>query len=93
LSREIEINGQGFVFHKMKNKLLVASQGLEQQGNTVTIATPERAFLDMIYFCGAMYFDNLRPLDREAIERILPVYDSKILTQRVTKILDNDRFK
>ena len=49
LSREVEIDNQAFSFRKIKNELLVSSQGIEQKGNTVTIATPERAFLDMLF--------------------------------------------
>jgi hypothetical protein len=90
LSREVEIGGQIYAFRKIKNELLVSMQGVEQQGNVVTIATPERAFLDMLYLNGAMYFDNLRPLNREKIEQILPVYNSKILIKRVNKILKDN---
>jgi hypothetical protein len=93
LNREVEIDGQIYAFRKIKNELLVSQQGIEQQGNTVTIATPERAFLDMLYLNGAMYFDNLRPLNREKMEQILPIYNSKILTKRVYKILKDNGFE
>jgi len=93
LSREIDIENQIFSFRKIKNEILVSQKGIVQQGNTLTIATPERAFLDMVYLNGEMYFDNLRPLKHDLIEQILPIYNSKILNKRVKKILDNDRFK
>jgi len=93
LSREVEIDDNTFSFRKIKNELLVSSQGIEQKGNTVTIATPERAFLDMVYLNGAMYFDNLNPLKRDMVEQILPVYKSQILNRRVKKLFENDRFK
>jgi len=93
LSREISIDNQLFSFRKIKNELLVSLQGIEQQGNTVTIATPERAFLDMLYLNGAMYFDNLNPLKIELIEQILPIYNSQILKKRVQKLLKNDELK
>ena len=93
LSREVEIDDNTFSFRKIKNELLVSSQGIEQKGNTVTIATPERAFLDMVYLNGAMYFDNLNPLKRDMVEQILPVYKSQILNERVKKLFENDRFK
>ncbi|MCL2289694.1 MAG: hypothetical protein FWC34_03180 [Bacteroidetes bacterium] len=93
LSREVEIDNQTFSFRKIKNELLVSSRGVEQIGNTVTIATPERAFLDMLYLNGAMYFDNLHPLKRDLIEEILPIYNSKILNKRVQKLFANDGFK
>lgn len=90
LSREVEIDGTVFSFRKIKNELLVSSKGIEQQGNTLTIATPERAFLDMLYLNGAMYFDNLNPLKRDLIEEILPVYNSKTLNKRAEKILKDN---
>ena len=86
LSREIEIDDKIFSFRQIKNELLVSLKGIEQKGNTFTIATPERAFLDMLYLNGAMYFDNLNPLKIELIEQILPIYNSQVLTKRVQKI-------
>jgi len=93
LSREVEIDGKFFSFRQVKKEILISTQGIIQQGNTVTIATPERAFLDMIYLNGAMYFDNLHPLKRDLIEQILPIYNSKILTKRIKKILDDNGLK
>jgi len=92
LSRDVEIDGKTFSFRKIKNEFLVSSQGIEQKGNTVTIATPERAFLDMLYLNGAMYFDNLNPLKRDLIEKLLPIYNSKVLNKRVQKLF-NDGLK
>jgi len=92
LSREIEIENQIFSFRKIKNDLLMSQQGIEQQGNTTTIAIPERAFLDMLYLNGVMYFDNLNPLNRDLIEEILPIYNSKILHKRVQKIFKDNGF-
>jgi len=90
LSREVEIENNSFSFRKIKNELLVSQQGILQQGNTVTIATPERAFLDMLYLNGAMYFDSLNPLKKDAIEDILPIYHSKTLNKRVKKLFEDD---
>ncbi|GHV09781.1 hypothetical protein FACS1894162_1150 [Bacteroidia bacterium] len=93
LNRTVEIDGQVYAFRKVKNEVLSAQQGITQQGNTLTFATPERAFLDMVYLNGEMYFDYLRPLDREKIEQILPIYKSKVLEKRAIKLLENDRFR
>ncbi|MCL2072322.1 MAG: hypothetical protein FWH18_00215 [Marinilabiliaceae bacterium] len=93
LSREIEIDNRLFSFRKIKDELLISSQGVEQKGNRLTIATPERAFLDMLYLNGAIYFDNLNPLKIEMIEQILPIYNSKILTKRVEKLFKNHGLK
>lgn len=61
--------------------------GIEQRDN-VAIATPERAFLDMLYLsAGQCYFDNLRPLNKKLVNQIVPTYNSPTLAQRVKKIL------
>src|SRR5690606_28485582 len=62
LSRELKIADKTFSFRKIKNEILIASLGIEQKQNTVTVASPERAFLDVLYLNGATYFDNLKPL-------------------------------
>jgi len=93
LSREIKIDNKIFSFRKIKNELLVSLQGIEQQGNITTIASPERAFLDMLYLNGEMYFDNLSPLKRDFIEEILPIYKSKTLDKRVKKIFEKNGLK
>ena len=90
LSREVEVDGNFFSFRKVKNELLVSPQGVEQKGNTATIATPERAFLDMLYLNGATYFDNLNPLKKEQIAQILPIYNSQVLAKRVQKLFENN---
>jgi hypothetical protein len=92
LNREIIVDNNTLSFRKMKNELLISQQGILQQGNTVTIATPERAFLDMIYLNGRTYFDNVHPLKKDLIEQILPIYNSKILEKRVKKLFENYEF-
>jgi len=87
LCREIEVESHTFSFRKIKNTLLISTQGIEKQGN-INIATPERAFLDMLYLNGEMYFDNLNALNREKIGQILPVYYSKTMNKTVKKLLE-----
>lgn len=89
LSRSIEIGNQAYSYRKMKGEILVNTAGIIM-GNTVSIATPERAFLDMLYLSPKYYFDNLNPLNNKTVYKLLPVYQSKALTLRVTKLLQND---
>ena len=93
LCRDVEIDNQIFSFRKIKNELLVSQQGIEQHGNTVTIATPERAFLDMLHLNGSMYFDNVNPLKKDLIEQVLPIYNSKTLNERAQKIFKDNGLK
>ena len=89
-TRTIEVDGKSYVFRKINPMLWANLAGIEQRDN-IAIATPERAFLDMVYLsAGQCYFDNLRPLNKELIRQILPVYNSKILVKRVEKFLKQD---
>lgn len=92
LSRTVEIEGTTIVYRKIKGEIMIDTQGINQNGN-INIATPERAFLDVMYLNSSYYFDNLHPLDKKLVARLLPSYDSNSLTDRVEKILKNDRYK
>ena len=80
LSREIECDGQKYIFKKIKNKVLVNSLGVERKDNYF-IATKERAFLDVLYLYKDYYFDNLKPIDWKFCFKIAPIYESKKLIE------------
>ncbi|MCK4517766.1 hypothetical protein KAT92_03260 [Candidatus Babeliales bacterium] len=81
-SREIECDGQLYLFRKIKNTILTNDAGIENRGNYF-IATKERAFLDVLYLNKDYYFDNLSPLDLSKIYALLPIYNNKRMIQRV----------
>ena len=86
-TRTIEVDGKLYVFRKINPMLWANMAGIEQRDN-IAIATPERAFLDMVYLsAGQCYFDNLHPLSKRLIRKILPVYNSKVLAKRVEELL------
>ncbi|MBP5582788.1 MAG: hypothetical protein K5860_06315 [Bacteroidales bacterium] len=86
-NRTIEVDGRTYVFRQINPNIWTNMIGIEQHDN-IAIATPERAFLDMLYLsAGQCYFDNLRPLNKKLIKQILPTYNSPILVKRVEKIL------
>lgn len=87
LSRTTEIGNHVFRFRKIKGEILVNTAGLIRKGDFINIATPERAFLDLLYLSGNCYFDNLNPLDVKTIEKLLTVYQSKTMDKRVKQIL------
>lgn len=88
LSRELESDGSTFLYRRIKGEILVDTDGLDQRNN-ITIATPERAFLDVMYLNREYYFDNLNSLDKEKIIKLLPIYRSEQLRNRVLKRLEN----
>lgn len=89
LRREIEIEGAVISYRKLKDEILIDTAGIERKGQ-INIATPERAFLEMLYLDSTYYFDNPRKLDRQKIELLLPIFDSQKLTETVKKIFDNE---
>ncbi|MDR1757148.1 MAG: hypothetical protein LBR65_09390 [Culturomica sp.] len=102
LSREIEIDGRTFSYRRIREEIIMEPGGIVRgtsgvsgtastvrTANNVNIATPERAFLDILYLNKDFYFDNLNPLDREQIARLAPAYRSAALEKRVSKILQN----
>ena len=88
LNRIVEIDDKAYQFRIINPELWIGMDGIVQQDN-ILIATPERAFLDMVYLsAGNCYFDNLHPLNKIKVKQLLPFYQSKVLTERVTKLLN-----
>ena len=89
LSRSIEVTGKNFLFRKIKGEVLVNTAGINRHENHVNIASAERAFLDLMYLNTEFYCDNLNPLNRQIAYKILSIYKSKSLSERVKKVLRN----
>lgn len=88
LSRNIEINENIFNYRRIKENILMNTTGIIKNNN-INMATPERAFLDILYLNKDFYVDNTKPLDKRLIESILPIYKSVALEKRVTKFIQN----
>lgn len=69
---------------RLKDEILFNPTGITM-GNTYSIATLERAFLDMIYLFPRYYFDNLRPIDWEKCFELVGVYNNKQMIKRLIK--------
>lgn len=68
-SQEIEINGQKYIYRKIKDEILLNPAGTLFVNN-VHEAIPERAICDKLYLDGDEYFDNLRPIDWELMKKL-----------------------
>ena len=64
--------------------------GINRQDNYINIASAERAFLDILYLNTEYYFDNLNPLNKQMIRKLLTIYQSMALSKRVNKLIHND---
>ena len=88
LNRIAEVDEKIYQFRIINPELWIGMEGIDQNDN-ILIATPERAFLDMVYLsAGNCYFDNLHPLNKTKVKQLLPLYQSKVLTERVTELLN-----
>ncbi len=87
LNRTIEVDGREYQYRKIKDVALVDFKGIIRRENHVNIATPERAFLDLLYLEKEFWFDNLNPLNIELVKETLPLYRSNALIKRVSKLL------
>ncbi len=81
-SRTIVADRQEYVFRKIKRLILTNSKGVEIR-EAYSIATPERAFLDLIYLNNDYYLDNPHGLNWDLVFDILPIYVSKKMNKTV----------
>jgi len=85
LSREIEMAGQTYRYRQIKDDILYNTEGIVNSDN-INIAIPERAILDMMYLSPEFYFDNLTGVSKKLIVKLLPIYKSQRLNERVEKM-------
>jgi predicted transcriptional regulator of viral defense system len=82
-TKEIIADQQKFVFKTLKSSLLTNSAGVVNNEN-YAIATPERAFLDVIYLSKDYHFDNLSSINWDKVNEILPFFgQNKTMSARV----------
>ena len=84
LTRELKIDGQTYSFKKIKDPVLINKTGIEEKDNYY-IASPERAFLDVVYLNKNYYFDNLINIDWDKVYEILPIYNNKRMKRKIEK--------
>ncbi len=89
LSRELLIGDQTYSFRKIKNSVLTNKTGMEEKDNYF-IASPERAFLDVIYLNKEYHFDNLINIDWDEVYKILPIYNNKRVEKNVKRYKEYD---
>jgi hypothetical protein len=82
-TKEIDCDGQKYSYKKIKDIILTNQTGIESREN-YNIASPERAFLDVIYLYKDYHFDNLSVLNWEKVYEILPIYGGN---KRMTKMV------
>jgi predicted transcriptional regulator of viral defense system len=82
-SRDIVCDGKTYIFRTLKPTILTNTMGVEMHDN-YSIASSERAFLDIVYLNKSYHFDNLEPLNWKRVYEILPIYGkNKSMRKRV----------
>lgn len=85
LSREIKLNdGAKIHYRRIKDEMLLNEIGLKY-GRNYTIATKERAFVDMVYLFGLMHYDNLKSMDWKLCKEIAHAYGVQSLIANINK--------
>lgn len=79
LSRELSIDNQIYRYRQVKGEILTNTAGINRNKSNINIASPERAALDMLYLNKDYYFDNINPLDKKIIKKLLPIYSNNSL--------------
>ena len=82
--REITADGQAYSYKRIKDAILTSPAGIESKDN-YSIATPERAFLDVVYLNTDYHFDNLGPLNWDKVFEILPIYGGNKRMEKMVK--------
>lgn len=83
-SKITAVDNHTFTFRKLKDEVLYNSSGITNQNN-YSIATVERAVLDMIYLFPNYYFDNLQPINFQVCFDWATIYHNQQLLKRLNK--------
>ena len=86
LTREITADGQKYSYRKIKDSVLTNNAGIEHKEN-YSIATHERAFLDVVYLNKNYHFDNLSQLNWDKVFESLPIYGNNRMEKKVKETL------
>ncbi|MFH0792094.1 MAG: hypothetical protein V1905_02675 [bacterium] len=86
--KTMTVDKHTFTFRKLKDTVLFNSAGIVSKDN-YSMATTERAFLDMIYLFPNYYFDNLKSINWEKCDEIVKIYSNKQLIKRLNKYRKN----
>ena len=81
-TRTIICDGHTYTYRTLKDALLTNIMGIIIKPY-YSIATPERAFLDMVYLHKGYYFDNLSALNWPKVYELLPIYHNKRMEKSI----------
>lgn len=86
-SKKYKIEGQGYIYHKVKESIFYNHLGLISNGRYI-IADRERTITDSLYVFPGLGFDNLRDIDREKLIKLSKIYNNKRLEKEVKELVE-----
>lgn len=89
-SSSFSFEKKSFIYRQIKDDILYNPSGLIKEKN-YTMATTERAFLDMLYLERNFYFDNLNPINFDKCIELLSIYNNKNLEKKVLELKERKR--
>ena len=78
VGRELVADGHRIELIRLRDEILCNPAGIDIAG-PVSLASPERAFLDRLYVSRDYHFDNPQALDWNKVKDLIPLYGSKRL--------------
>ena len=88
LTRELQVGENTICYKKIKKEVLNNPSGITYE-DYFPEASIERAFLDTIYIQGKRHFDNLGPIDFEKCQKLLPIYEGKLIVDDIKSYADD----
>jgi len=85
-SKRLDVGGQVFVYHQLKNNILLNQQGIEKVEG-YWIASLERAICDTAYLVPSFVFEHLGNANPEKLEQLSTLYGNKSLQNRIKNII------
>jgi len=87
-NEEIIIDWRHIIFKVIKKEVRENFEWIESV-SWYMIASKYRAILDVIYLYKDFFFDNLDDIDWKLLEKLMKIYNSKILEKRIIKLKNN----
>lgn len=85
-SKTYTIDGQQFVYHKLKESAFYSSLGLIDTGRYI-MASRERTICDLLYVWPSAAFDNLASVDSTLLREISRIYGNKRLEKDIARLI------
>lgn len=86
ISKTFTVGNQIIQYHQIKEHIFFDATGISYQKG-FSLASPERAVCDIVYFFPGSGIDNYDGVDRKKLSQIASLYDNKRLEKEINKML------